>query len=184
MYRMTSNHEEMGLVIVAEKDIEPLEELGPQNLSQIELPVRYIVSQGVKSLNEVSGKKAAVPIYKGEQLIVPKLNERILIPQDTERYLLLSSKGLEMMPGQKVDVYLVFESGKSQYTGVEKVLCERVVATVLDEGGRKIHQKEGLSLNQVQTGVEVIVDEEEIYNYLEKRRYAKEVIIRHAEGSE
>ena len=64
---------QMGIVLVAGKDIPPQVPITPADLLIKEIPLEYIQPQAVGSLDEVIGQIASVPIVAGEQILKTKL---------------------------------------------------------------------------------------------------------------
>lgn len=177
LFRLTGDLERKIPVVVITKKIRPLEKFTSRNVQVVQMPNRYLVPHAVQSLSEVVGKRAAVSIYPGEQLLSDKIEYGKTILTADERYLYIPTKGVLMKPGYKVDIYLAYDPGKSPYQGVEKILADKVVAAVVDETGRDIYN-ESIETEGYQAGVEIVATQEEILSYLEKERYAKETIIK------
>jgi hypothetical protein len=181
MYRFSGEMEEKRQVLIVTKRIQALERFSAANVKAIKIPDRYVLPGAVSSPQELTGKMAALPMYEGEQIISSKIDPGRIIPRKEERYLVVPIKGVPMKPGQKVDIYYAYEPGRSPYTGVEKVLSDKIVAFVLDETGRNIQGKEG-DLNTTQAGIEILVTQEELQVYLEKGRHARNtIIVKHGE---
>lgn len=181
MYRFSGEMEETKQVLIVTKRIEALENFSASNVKAINIPSRYILPGAVTSPQELTGKMAAIPMYEGEQVITNKIDKGRIIPRGEERYLFVPTKGVTMKPGQKVDIYYAYEPGRSPYTGVEKVLADKIVAYVLDEAGRDIGQEKYEDLIKVQAGIEILVTHEEIQIYLEKGKYSKTTIVKQGE---
>jgi len=64
---------QMGIVLVAQKDIPPQIPITPTDLLIKEMPVEYIQPGTVNSLDEVIGQIASIPIAAGEQILKTKL---------------------------------------------------------------------------------------------------------------
>ncbi len=64
---------QMGIVLVAGKDIPPQLPITPTDLLIKEIPVEYIQPGAVTSLDEVIGQIASIPIAAGEQILKTKL---------------------------------------------------------------------------------------------------------------
>lgn len=64
---------QMGIVLVAGKDIPPQVPITPADLLIKEIPLEYIQPQAVGSLDEVIGQIASVSIVAGEQILKTKL---------------------------------------------------------------------------------------------------------------
>jgi len=64
---------QMGIILVAGKDIPPQVPITPTDLLIKEIPVEYIQPGAVSSLDEVIGQIASAPIAAGEQVLKTKL---------------------------------------------------------------------------------------------------------------
>ena len=64
---------QMGIILVAGKDIPPQVPITPTDLLIKEIPVEYIQPGAVSSLDEVIGQIASAPIAAGEQILKTKL---------------------------------------------------------------------------------------------------------------
>ncbi len=64
---------QMGIILVAGKDIPPQVPITPADLLIKEIPVEYIQPGAVSSLDEVIGQIASAPIAAGEQILKTKL---------------------------------------------------------------------------------------------------------------
>ncbi len=177
LFKLTGNLEKKVPVVLITEELKPLEAFTSQNVQVVEIPTRYLVPHAVQSLKDVVGKRAAIPIYPGEQLLADKISQSKTALTTEERYLSISTNGVLMKPGQKVDIYLAYDPGKSSYQGVEKILADKVVAAAVDEMGRDIYNGKAETEGQ-QAAIEIIVTQEEIVSYLEKERYAKETIVK------
>lgn len=64
---------QMGVILVAGKDIQPQVPITPSDLLIKEIPVEYIQPGAVSSLDEVIGQIVSIPISAGEQILKTKL---------------------------------------------------------------------------------------------------------------
>lgn len=65
--------EQIGVALLAKRDIPPQTPITPDDLLIKEIPIRYIQPGAVTSLAQVIGQIAAVPIAAGEQILKTKL---------------------------------------------------------------------------------------------------------------
>lgn len=172
-------------VVVVKKDMEPLERFSAENVQIILVPPGYVLPQAVTTLEQLAGKMAGAPLYRGEQVLSGRVGQDLISAGKNERYLYIKNKNVLMKPGQKIDVYLVYEPGKLQYAGVERVLSGKRVVNVLDETGKGLYSN-GNKPDPVrsQAGLEILVTQEEIADYLDRLRYAAEVLVRYGERSD
>jgi len=170
-------------VAVAAQEIGSLERFTADNVKIAYIAEKYVPAAAVSSLAALTGKLAAVTIYAGEQILAGRIYAGSITAKEGERYLFIPVRNVAYRPGELIDVYLVYTPGKSKYSGAEAVLTDKVVATVVDEGGKDLYG--GLLAKvqpQVQAGVEILVSPEETTLYLERLLYAKEVLVRHGKG--
>lgn len=184
LYRLIGELEKKEPVLVIKKTVEPQVEFTGDAVEIVMIPPRYILSGAISDPEAVLGKRAGVKMFPGEQVLRQKLVLDTAKLEDNQRYLYVASKNVTMKPGQKVDVYFIYTPGKSNYSGVEKILEGKLIANVLDERGYRIlygHSNTAES-GRSQAGLELIVSTEEILNYLSKLSFAKETIVRYGEG--
>ncbi|MCR4442771.1 MAG: SAF domain-containing protein [Peptococcaceae bacterium] len=182
MYSSTERFVQKAPVVVASREIEPLERFTPENVRVVFLPAQYVLPGAVTTVDAVAGRLAGTRLYEGEQVLGAKIDREEIVPAQDERYLFIPYNKIVLTPGQKIDLYLLYNSEKSPYAGAEKVLADKVVASVINEAGQDIHH--GAKINEMSklSGIEIIVTEEEIKSYLEKVRYAKEYLVRQKQG--
>lgn len=171
-------------VVVAKKTVEPLDKLSVENLEIIQIPPRCILPGAFTSIQQATGKTAGIKIFPGEQIIPEKLSAGQIAIQPDERLLYLPYQNAQMKPGQRVDVIIVYQPGKSEKTGSEVALRNKVVASVLSQDGASLadEAKSVLKIDNSQAGIEIIATEAEILSYLSELVYAKEMIVRYGEG--
>jgi len=183
IYQLAGAKEREVPVVVVAKEIQPLEKFTTDNIRIMNISSKYVPKNAVLSLDNLMEKMAATTLYEGEQLISSRIYTGRVIANEDERYLYIPVKNVVLKPGEIVDIYLVYTPGKSVYSGVETALVDKVVATVVDDTGKDIY---GSYLTQgqpqVQAGIEVLAAPEEIVLYLDKLRYAKDVLVRHGKG--
>ena len=184
MYKYAAELEKKLPVIVAKKTINQLDKFSDDNLEIIQMPPRYILPGAYASLEQATGKTAGAKIYPGEQIIPDKIARDQIILNENERLLFIPCNNVLMKPRQKVDIYIVYQPGKSAKTGAHVVLKEKVIANVIDERGASIYidSKSVLDISKRQAGVEIIATTEEISDYLAELLYAKETVVRYGEG--
>jgi len=182
MYRATERFVPKTPVVVAARRIEPQEKITKENVKVLLMPAQYVLPGAVTALEAVTGRLAGVRLYEGEQVLAVKIEQEEIAPAQDERYLFIPYNKIMLRPGQRVDLYLLYNSDKSPYAGAEKVLADKVVASVINEAGQDIHHGEKINEMSKLSGIEIIVAEEEIKSYLEKVRYAKEYLVRQKQG--
>lgn len=162
MYQNIGNLEKKINVAVAIKQINAKEKLGPENVAMISLPARYVLPNAISNINILLDKETKTRIYQGEQIIQDRISETEIKPSDNERLFFIPAENIVMKSGESVDIYLVYTAGKSLYEGAERLLTDKVIASVIK-----------------QSGIEVLLTHEEILLYLDRKRFSEEVIVRH-----
>lgn len=182
MYKFTGNMEKKVAVAVVTKNIKAYGKFEPGNVQMTQLPAKYVLPNAVTNINMLEGKEALVNMYQGEQVLQDRVGEGAVKPSEDERLFFIPAKDVVMRPGQKVDIYMVYTPGKSVYEGVERLLSGKTVASVIGDTGQNTY---GLNINDTaksQSGIEIYLTHEEITLYLDRKQYAKEVIVRYEEG--
>jgi hypothetical protein len=185
LYQLPGKVEEKVPVLTMVQDIEPFDQFHPEWVLVKWVPPDCRLPGAFTSYEAVAEKRAAVKMYAGEQVISKKVLTGDMTPLVEERYLHVPLKGVRLKPGEKIDIYLVYQPGQPFYSGVERVLAGKRVARVLDEAGNSLHNGNGRTTQSfpVQAGIEIIVSGQEIEEYLEKEQYAKRIIVRYGEGA-
>lgn len=169
-------------VVVVTSNIMPLDVLSSQVNIRIEkIPPMYVLADAATTIEQVEGKIAKMRLYPGEQIILDKLNPDKKVPLPGEKYLQLPVKGIIIKPGEKVDVWVEYIPGKSQFIGAEKILTDKTVVASLDGQGKSLfNPATGLPSQGVsaQASIEIIVNDADIKRFIEKTSVAKQVIIR------
>lgn len=166
-------------VLIVVKEIAPWEMFTPQNVKSLPIPVNCVLTNALTDFNDINGMYSSIRLFPGEQIIKERIDEGCIYANNNERYIYVPIKEVQLRPGELVDIYLIYKTGITKYHGVEKIFAGKRVATVLDERGRGlINSKESLELEKRQCGVEILATEEEIGQYLEKKQYAQQILVR------
>lgn len=181
MYKNVGNLESKISVAVAIKQINANEKLGPENVKIINMPVRYVLQNAISDINMLLDKEATVRIYQGEQIIRDRISEKVIKPSDNERLFFIPVENIVMKPGQSVDIYLVYTPGKSLHEGVERLLADKVIVSIIGDRGQNAYLFTESEKVIKQSGIEVLLTHEEILLYLDRKRFSEEVIVRHGE---
>lgn len=181
MYRVTADKTETKQVLIVSKKLEAMEPFTAASFQSISIPKNYVLPGAIADPREIQDKVALVPMYEGEQIIADKIGECRIVSRPGESYLFIPAKSVALEPGQKVDIYFNYEPGRSPYSGVEKILADKTVAVVRNEAGQNIHEGKVDGFNSLQAGIEILVTQDEIMNFLEKGQYAKCTIVRKGE---
>lgn len=182
MYRFAGNLEQKATVAVVTKDIKAYEKIGSGNVQLVSIPVKYILPNVITNINTLVGKEAKANMYQGEQVIKDRIGEGIIKPSMNERLIFIPASDVVMKPGEKIDIYIVYVLGKSKYEGTERLLADKVVASVIGDTGLDIYDVIKGDIVKNQTGIEVLLTHEEILLYLERMQYAKDIIVRQGRG--
>lgn len=182
MYIYTGNLERKINVAVVIKNIKAYEKIEPGNVQLVSMPAKYILPNAVTNINALVGKEAKVDMYRGEQVIQDRIGEGIIKPSTNERLIFIPTQDVIMKQGEKVDIYLVYVPGKSKYEGSERLLADKLVATVIGDTGLDVNDVIKGDMLKKQSGIEVLLTHEEILLYLERIQYAKDVIVRQGRG--
>jgi pilus assembly protein CpaB len=119
-------------VYIATDDIPENVRLDPRLVQKIEVPGRHAQPEAIKSLDQIYGSVARVPIFKGMQITQNMLLSRLetglamrVDPQRRAMSIAVSDvtgvAGL-IQPGNRVDIYGTFKLEKSDYETVQSLL--------------------------------------------------------------
>lgn len=184
MFEFGNTLEKRVPVVVVTRPVMPYEIISSRtNVSIKRIPPRYVLPNAATLLSEVEGKTAKIQLYEHEQIILDKLNPKKIAPLPGEKYLQIPLKGITIKPGECVDIWLEYIPGKSRYTGVEKILSQKMVASSLDSQGKNLYDPVTGTINQgmsVQASIEILATDEEIKMYIERSSAANQVIVRNS----
>lgn len=96
-------------IVLATKDISDGNIITKEMISLAKVPKEYLLQNITTNTEDIIGKTAIVPIYKGEQIVIDKLTETITTPKKNSWVLPINptDKALDLSENSFVDIWLV-----------------------------------------------------------------------------
>lgn len=120
-------------VLVASRDIPAYRVITVDDIGYVSMPAGSQQPSAAQDPHEVVGKTALTPIYRGEQILLKKLEDSSLVISPGERKISLpvdavGAVGMSIDAGDQVDVYWVPEKQENEKAG-QDLIPGKLIAT-------------------------------------------------------
>lgn len=120
-------------VLVASRDILAYKAITVDDLGYVSMPAGSRQAGAVQDPRQVIGKTALTPIYRGEQILLQKLEDSSLVVNSGERKIsvpvdAVGAVGMSINAGDRVDVYWVPEKQENEKAG-QDLIPGKLIAT-------------------------------------------------------